>query len=104
MLRSGGGWCGYKGKAFDFECRNIEEVRIILALENLCRQAGQMLYPYMIQAARCQQGVVSHQLGVCGDQQLLASRFLGFLWRVGRAVVVNSVWVKHLTFCEELIV
>jgi len=34
------------GKAFDFVSRNIGEVRIILALEIVCRQAGQMLYPY----------------------------------------------------------
>jgi hypothetical protein len=39
--------CGLgMGKAFDFVCRNISEVRIILALEIVCRQAGQMLYPY----------------------------------------------------------
>jgi hypothetical protein len=34
------------GKAFDFVCRNIEKIIIILAMENLYRQAGQMLYPY----------------------------------------------------------
>ena len=33
---------GRMGKAFDFECRNISEVRVILALEIDCKQAGQM--------------------------------------------------------------
>jgi len=89
-------------------------IRIILAFEIDCRQAGQMLYPYcgsslihpdlVIQTAWCQQGVVSDQFSVCSGQQFLASCFFGCLCRVGLAVVVHSVWVKHLTFCEELIV
>ncbi|PKO04249.1 MAG: hypothetical protein CVU41_18100 [Chloroflexi bacterium HGW-Chloroflexi-3] len=33
------------GKAFDFVSRIIGEIKIILALVNLCTQAGQMLYP-----------------------------------------------------------
>ena len=63
-----------------------------------------MLYPHMIQTARCQQGVVSYQLGVSGEQQLLTSCFLGSWWWVSLVLtVVHSVWVKHLTFCEESI-
>jgi len=41
--------CGLgMGKAFDFVCKNFGEVRIIVALEFDCRQAGQMLYPYVV--------------------------------------------------------
>jgi hypothetical protein len=39
--------CGLgMGKAFDFDSRKIRDVSIIVALEIVCWQAGQMLYPY----------------------------------------------------------
>ncbi|PKO09794.1 MAG: hypothetical protein CVU40_07865 [Chloroflexi bacterium HGW-Chloroflexi-2] len=39
--------CGLgMGKAFDFASRKIRDVSLIVALEIVCRQAGQMLYPF----------------------------------------------------------
>jgi len=59
----------------------------------------------MIQTAWCQQGVVSHQLSVRGEQQLLAllDAQVPADGRLDEAAVEECVfvWVKHLISISE---